>query len=162
MKNLTCVGVITDAYHLRGLVKIKTFTAKPENICHLKCQDESGRAMVITKGSGGTNVFRIEGISDRTMAERLIGNKIYLDRKDLPPIESDDEFYMDELVDVPVFDTNNVQIGRVGGCFNFGAGDILEIVFADDSEEMFLFTKENFPEVNRERIVLVHNKQAQV
>ena len=150
-KNLTCVGIITDAYHLRGLVKIKTFTEKPENICNLKCEDESGKPMTIEKSSSGA--FRINGVTDRTMAEKIIGTKIYVNRDDLPQIDSDEEFYMDELVNVPVFDTNNVQIGRVGGCFDFGAGDILEIVFADDSEEMYLFTRENFPEVSRERVV---------
>ena len=151
--NLTCVGVITDAYHMRGLVKIKTFTAKPENICHLKCQDESGKSMVISK-TPSKYIYKIEGITDRTMAEKIIGVKIYVNRADLPKIEDVDEFYIDELVNVPVFNMKNVQIGQVGGAYNFGAGDILEIIFTDGSEEMYLFTKENFPEANRERVVL--------
>jgi 16S rRNA processing protein RimM len=151
--NLTCVGVITSAYHLRGLVKIKTFTANPENICSLRCQDESGKIVKIEKASV-PHTYRIDGINDRTMAEKMIGTKIYVNRTDLPKIVSDDEFYIDELQNVPVFNIDNVQVGHVGGCFNFGAGDILEIVFADGREEMFLFTRENFPEVDRKRVVI--------
>ena len=147
------MGVITDAYHLRGLVKIKTFTDKPDNICTLKCQDESGNAIKIEKATA-PNTYRINDVNDRTMAEKIIGTKIYVNREDLPQIDSDEEFYMEELQNVPVFDTNNVQVGHVGGCFNFGAGDILEIVFADDREEMYLFTRENFPEVSLKRVVI--------
>jgi 16S rRNA processing protein RimM len=157
MKNFTCVGIITDAYHLRGLVKIKTFTSKPENICLLKCQDEFGNVMEISKKPGRTNIFAINNVTDRTTAERIVGTKIYVDRRDLPPTESDDEFYIDDLVDVPVFDTNNTHVGRVRGCFNFGAGDILEIAFMNEKEEMFLFTKENFLEASKEKIVIAQN-----
>lgn len=143
------VGVITDAYHMKGMVKIKTFTSKPENICHLKCHYENGINIIIEKGSV-PNVFRIKGIENRTEAEKLIGNKIYVQKEDLPEIEAEDEFYMDDMPGMKVLDSTNKQIGIVLGCFNFGAGDILEISFTNGTEEMYLFTHENFPEVTKE------------
>ena len=152
--NVTCVGVIIDAYHMQGLVKIKTFTSKPENISKLKCLDENGMSAVIEKSSVA-NVFRIQGVNTRTEAEKIIGTKFYVKREDLPKIDSEEEFYMEELVNVPVRDIGDNQIGIVKGCFNFGAGDILEISFADGKEEMYLFTRENFPEVSREFLKLV-------
>jgi 16S rRNA processing protein RimM len=143
------VGVITDAYHMKGMVKIKTFTSKPENICHLKCQYENDDHIIIEKGSV-PNVFRIKGVENRTEAEKIIGNKIYVKKEDLPEIEAEDEFYMDDMPGMPVLDSAGAKIGIVMGCFNFGAGDILEVSFIDGREEMYLFTHENFPEVTKE------------
>jgi len=151
--NVSCVGVITDAYHMQGLVKIKTFTSKPENITKLKCIDEEGRGIVIA-ASSIANVFRIQGITTRTEAEKIIGTKFYVKLEDLPQIDSEEEFYMEELVNIPVCDMEDNHIGVIKGCFNFGAGDILEIRFVDGKEEMYLFTRENFPEVSRKFVRL--------
>ena len=152
-ENLLCVAIVSDAYHMQGLVKMKTFTEKPENICHLKCIDEHGKSIVVEKTSKA-NIYRIKDITNRTDAEKIIGTKIYVTRQDLPKIDSDEEFYMDELVGVKVRNTSDIEIGVVTGCFNFGAGDILEIRFNNDKSEMYLFTRENFPEANREFVKL--------
>jgi len=145
----TCVGIVQDAYHMQGLVKIKTFTAKPENICMLKCKYEDGKTVVIKRGTAA-GTYRIEGINTRTEAEKLIGTKIYVSREDLPALEDEDEFYTDDLVGMAVLDTEGKNIGVVKGAFNFGAGDILEIAFTAGGAEMLLFTRENFPEVTNE------------
>ena len=153
MGNLTCVGAIIDAYHMQGMVKIKTFTAKPENIGKLKCLDEKG-SPVIVEATSKVGVFRIKGINDRTEAEAMIGTKIYVQREDLPKIDSEEEFYMEDMAGMIALDMKGNQIGIVKGCYNFGAGDILEISFTDGKEEMYLFTRENFPEVSREFVKL--------
>ena len=41
-KQLICVGVISSAYHLQGLVKITAFTEDPKNICKLDCKSDAG------------------------------------------------------------------------------------------------------------------------
>lgn len=150
--NMLCVGVIKDAYHMHGLVRIKTFTEKAENICNLACMYKNGDEVVITKGSGA-DIFRLEGVSSRTEAEKLIGHKIYINKDALPPLESD-EFYINDLTGLAVLDMQGDNIGKIKGCFNFGAGDILEISFTNGKSEMILFTKENFPEVSTEGVKL--------
>jgi 16S rRNA processing protein RimM len=151
-----CVGSVNDAYHMQGLVKIKTFTAKSENICNLKCHYEDGSNIVIKKGPSA-NTYRIEGVNTRTEAEKLVGTKIYTYKEDLPELESDGEFYMDDLIGLPVVDMQDSNIGEVKGCFNFGAGDILEISFTKGKNEMILFTHENFPEVSKHVVKLSSN-----
>lgn len=147
-KDKLCVGVITDAYHMRGLVKIKTFTTKPENICSLKCSDAFGNVFIIKKGTS-KDIYKIDGVESRTEAEKIIGTKIYVERSDLPDIDSADEFYIEDLVGLEVIDMNDNKIGVVSGCFNFGAGDIIEIKSLDGNLDMHLFTVDNFPEVTK-------------
>ena len=196
-----CVGIISEPYHMQGMVKIKTFTSSPENICSLKCYDEKGNRLVIEQSTSRKGTYRVKGITTRTEAERAIGTKIYTKRDELPTIE-EDEFYIEDLVNLPVLDEDGQRVGYVLACHNFGAGDIIEVMFEngarhcgiviarrtksdeaihlDDASassshdmhdnglprfatlarndghtsEMYLFTRKNFPEVSKDRVVI--------
>jgi 16S rRNA processing protein RimM len=139
------VGVVKDAYHMQGLVKIKTFTEDPNGICDLKCLDSTGKNYKISS-SKIKGVYKIAGIENRTEAENLIGVKFYVHKADLPML-ADDSFYVKDLINLPVIDFENNLIGYVKGCMNFGAGDLIEIAFLNDKVEIYPFTKDIFIEV---------------
>lgn len=155
-KSLLCVGIISEPYHMQGMVRIKTFTSHPENICTLKCYDKDGNRLIIEQSTSRKATYRVKGITTRTEAEQSVGMKIYVKRDELPPAEKD-EFYIEDLVNLPVLGMNEQKVGYVLACHNFGAGDIVEVMFGVElgkESEMYLFTRENFPEVRGDAIVI--------
>jgi len=149
--NLILVGVISSAYHLKGLVKISSYTHQPEDICGHICFDEKGNEykLKVIKHDTKKIIAKIEGIDNRTKADKILGTKLYADRKNFPEI-AQDEHYVTDLIGRDVIDKNNEKIGKVKAFHNFGAGDIVEISFKDKKSELYPFTKEIFVEVTDE------------
>ena len=46
------------------------------------------------------------------------------------------------------------------GYYNFGAGDIFEITFDDESIELFPFVKIYFPQITKDYVVFVKPKES--
>jgi len=151
--NLILVGVVSAAYHLKGLVKINSYTSDPKNICNLNCIDKEGNNISLSfiKFDKKKIIVRIDGVNDRNEAEKLFGTKLYIKREELPEI-NESEFYISDLIGIDVIDENDLILGKIHAIHNFGAGDIVEIKFKDGAKEMFPFTKELFPEISKDYI----------
>ena len=84
-----CVGVVTGAHGVRGAVRIKSFTAEPEDVASYgPLEDESGErrfTLRIVGSAKGVLIAAISGIDDRDRAEALRGLRLYLPRSALPP-----------------------------------------------------------------------------
>ena len=75
----------------------------------------------------------------------------------MPEIE-EEEFYFADLIGLPVVNMKQEVIGKVGGVHNFGAGDIIEISAPEKKSELYPFTKELFPEITAEHVVMAEYK----
>ena len=64
-------------------------------------------------------------------------------------------------LDTPQLDFLGKKIGIIIDVANFGAGDIIEIRFNNDTEEMFPFTKEFFPEIGKDYVVFKNTNVVQ-
>jgi 16S rRNA processing protein RimM len=163
-KKLICIGVVSEPYHLNGLVKISFFTEDPKAISRLRCQKLDGSPMVIKfiKSDKKKIICKIDSITSRTDAENILGTKIYVQRCDLPEL-GDAEFYIEDLVGLDVRDVDEKSIGKVKACYNFGAGDIIEIEFVDAerSIKMHHFSKEIFPEITKEYIRFIEPESSE-
>src|SRR3954470_12673451 len=91
-----CVGVVTGAHGVRGAVRLKSFTAEPEDIAaYGPLEDERGQRRfalrLVNNAKGGSAkgvlIGAISGIDDRDRAEALRGLRLYLPRSALPPTE---------------------------------------------------------------------------
>lgn len=149
--NLILLGAITGAFGVRGEVRVKTFTAAPEDIAaYGPLLDERG-AVVLTPRRARVvkDAVALGGpeIKDRNAAEALRGTALYAPREKLPP-PSDDEFYHVDLIGLHAEDEAGAAMGVVSGVQNYGAGDLLEItppVGADYGVWLLPFTRENTP-----------------
>ena len=95
----------------------------------------------------GPIVF-INDIDNRTNAEIFVNKNIYLKKEELQPTD-DNEFYFHDLEGLDVIDNKNEIVGKVISVVNFGAGDLLEILFLKSNKnEFFRFTEQNFPSIN--------------
>ena len=146
-----CLGAITGAHGVRGLVRIKSFTETPEDLtAYGPLWDEAGRRrfdVTVKSQAKGALIAAIAGVDDRDAAEALKGTRLYVDRTALPPTE-EEEYYHADLIGLSAEDRDGKAIGRVTGVQNYGAGDILEIERPDGTELLLPFTKAAVPEVD--------------
>ena len=122
----------------RDINQFKTFYLEDESIIKLK---------LVSFDKKGPIVF-INDIDNRTNAEIFVNKNIYLKKEELQPTD-DNEFYFHDLEGLDVIDNKNEIVGKVISVVNFGAGDLLEILFLKSNKnEFFRFTEQNFPSIN--------------
>lgn len=61
---------------------------------------------------GRTLLVRFVGVADRTAAEAIVGESLYVDANERRAL-ADDEFWPDELVGLIVFSTSGTEVGVV-------------------------------------------------
>lgn len=125
-----CVGQITAAHGVRGLVKLKSFTGNPRAVAgYGPLTDRAGgRVFRIRLMSAAKDHWLAEvgGVRDRNAAEALAGTRLYVERRLLPEPE-EGEFYHADLIGLPAFLPDGARFGSVTALYDFGAGDMVEI-----------------------------------
>ena len=145
-----CIAKVATAHGIKGLVKLHIF-ADDETLATGKLfTSESGDktlSLTLKNQTAKHWLAEIEGITDRTDAEKLRGTELYIDETSLPDIDNDDEFYIADLLGLPCIDTSNKHIGKIITVENFGASDLLEI--QPDGDESFYvpFTDDTILEI---------------
>jgi 16S rRNA processing protein RimM len=127
------VGAIAAPHGVRGLVKVKSFTAEPADIAaYGPLSDETGRRRITLQvmsgagGGAGALICRIEGVADRDAAAAIKGLRLYVERAALPAPEAE-EYYQADLIGLAAELPDGSPFGRVVAVQNYGAGDLLEI-----------------------------------
>jgi 16S rRNA processing protein RimM len=147
---MVCVGIITGAHGVTGAVRVKSFTARPEDVGRYgPLSDESGRPFTVKVIGFAKNVLiaRLAGVEDRNRAEELRGLRLYLPRAALPPTEAE-EYYHADLIGLDAVLGDGRRLGRVRAVHDFGAGDTLEIERAEAPPAMVPFTRAVVPIVD--------------
>jgi 16S rRNA processing protein RimM len=125
-----CLGAIAGAHGVRGLVRVKSFTAEPQAIAaYGPLQDEQGQrrfSLEVLGESKGLVLARIAGVEDRDAAERLKGVRLYVRRVDMPEPDAE-EFYQADLIGLMAQRPDGTSLGTVRTVNDFGAGASLEI-----------------------------------
>ncbi len=165
-----CIGAIAGVRGLKGEVRIKSFTADPDDIAaYGPVSTEDGERTYrinVTARAKGLIIARLDGIEDRDAAEALKGTRLYVPKSVLPKPD-DGDFYHADLIGLKAETGDGDTLGTVKAVHNFGAGDIIEIV--DESgggpgerkeDLMVPFTAELVPEVDltEGRIVVAPQK----
>ena len=150
-RQMVCVGVVAGAHGVRGLVRVKSFTERPEDIvAYGPLSDEGGaRTLILTLAgrSKGQLLARIEGVADRDAAEALKGVRLHVPRAALPEPEAD-SFYHGDLIGLAAEYPDGRPLGRVRAVHDFGAGTVLELTLAAGGAAMLPFTRDVVPLVD--------------
>ncbi len=152
MDNMICVGAIAGAFGVHGDVRIKSFTAHPEDIAAygaLTTEDGARSFDVEITGQIKNGMSaRLTGVQTKEQADALRGVRLYADRAQLPKLP-DDEYYHTDLIGLEVYDTGGTLLGRVKDVLNHGASDLLEIQGPHLKDTVLLpFTLEAVPTVD--------------
>jgi len=153
------LGVIGRPHGVRGLVRVQSFTGRPEAIAgYGPLTDEAGtrsfRLEIVTPGE--MPVVRIAGVADRDAAARLTGTRLYVERAALPPAD-EDEYYLADLVGCAVVDEAGAALGTVAAVHDHGAGAFLEVAREGGPALLLPFTRAAVPVVDlaARRLVVV-------
>ncbi|WP_032139596.1 ribosome maturation factor RimM [Rickettsia tamurae] len=162
LENLILVGVIKSCHGIKGHVILKSFTDPTTKILERNLVNESGKNIhikLISQNAKGELICTFNDIATRNEAENLKGYKIFCLRASLPELE-EDEFYIADLNHLPILDQDHKEIGKIKNILNFGAGDIIEIEFSDQTTELLPFNKEFFPVITKDYVILNYQREA--
>jgi len=155
-----CLGVVVDAHGIQGAVRVKSFTADPLDVAaYGPVSSEDGARVwpIRVQGSAkGVVLCRLEGVRDRTTAEALKGQRLWVDRDALPADDpddadgDDDSYYHADLIGLRVeVENDGRHLGAVRAVHDFGAGDVLDIApVAGGRPLMVPFTRAAVPLVD--------------
>jgi 16S rRNA processing protein RimM len=155
-----CVGQFAGAHGVRGCVRLKPFTAVPEDaIRYGTVATEDGArsfALELVGQAKGVLIVRIAGVADRDAAQALSGTRLYVDRARLPEPAAE-EFYHADLIGMAVETPDGAPLGTIRAVDDYGAGDLLDLQLRDGRSVMVPFTQAVVPtlDVAARRCVVV-------
>ncbi|MFN7056513.1 ribosome maturation factor RimM [Hyphomonas sp.] len=154
------MGVLKGAHGVRGEVRVKSLTAEPEDLFTYGPLLDAGGAVILTPVSArpGKEHFIVrpkESLQKEDWDARR-GQLLHVRRSRLPEAD-EDEFYIEDLVGLDVFDGGEAPAGRIRSVQDFGAGDLLEIDMPGaPSTVMVPFTRADVPVIDmaRRRVII--------
>lgn len=122
MSRLVEIGRLGSPYALAGGLKFRG----EEVIFQLDrvyIEGQGFRAIQDVFYAGSSLVVQFLGVTNREMAEALVGLRVYALAEDLPPLE-EGQFYYFRLIGLPVY-VGETLLGRVVDVLDTGAQDVL-------------------------------------
>ncbi len=152
MTERVIVGSIGGSFGVHGEVRLKSFCADPQAIAdYTPLFTEDGRRfaqIVLTGQTKNGFTARLDGVITKEDADALRNTSLYAARSGMPPLP-DDEYYYADLIGLTVLDTGGVTLGIVKNVMDHGAGDLLEILPAGQSDTVLLpFTQAVVPTID--------------
>lgn len=129
-------GKVVGVFGIKGWLKVKAYTQPAENILayapwYVRLPNGSVSELVVDQHQFKPQglIVHIEGVDDRSQAERIGKPEIEVDRSCLPELEEGD-FYWHQLLGLNViseFDGAECTLGRVASFLETGANDVLVV-----------------------------------
>lgn len=127
------IGKIVSVKGLKGEVRVNSYSDEDgfeglETIILSRNSKEKAEYKIEKVGYQGAQVLlKLKGIDDRTLAEGLVGNDIFITEDELR-ILPDDTYYLRDLIGCDCFDVKeNVLIGKITDVIQNSAQDIYEV-----------------------------------
>lgn len=126
------IGKIFSAHGIKGYVKIFPLTNEAERFYDLKdvfIKDGQEMQALSIEDILLKNKFvliKFNQIKNRNDAEKLKDFFIYLNRTQAVKLDKD-EYFIEDLIGLSAYDTNNINIGTVSDIIQTGAVDVLVI-----------------------------------
>lgn len=139
------VGEFGRPHGVRGLLRLRAFTADPAAItAYGPLSDEAG-ARHFRLTLKGPDLVAVEGVSDRDAAQRLTGTQLFVPREALPKTD-EDEFYLADLIGLRAVTEAGDVLGVVRAVQDHGGGAFLVV---EGAQEILLpFTRQVVPKVD--------------
>jgi 16S rRNA processing protein RimM len=151
------LGRIGRAQGLKGEVRLTSFTGDPLAIASYGALEsaDGARRFEIEQISQRNDVVvaRIKGVNDRSSAEALTNQELWIAREKLAVEVEEDEFLLADLIGCVAHAADGRHVGTVVDVPNYGAGDLVEIALfgaenAKNSTALLPFTRAFVPEVD--------------
>ncbi len=154
------LGKITKPHGIRGELKVLSYTEQLERFKRYDTlylsRDDGKSYLPYTREKmrlqGTSVILKLKGCDDRNSAETLVGCKLSIEEKELPPPE-EGEFYLYELEGKEAFDTEGKRIGTIASVLIGQGQDLLQII-SDSGEVLVPLVSEFLVERDDVKIVL--------
>ncbi len=129
---MVIMGKIVAAQGILGWVKVQTFTEYLDSLLDYDVwyvgNERSWRPLQVVDADvhGKVLVAKLEGIADRTAAEKYKGQLVAVPRSELPE-EEEGEYYWSDLVGLKVLNLAGEELGTVDTLLETGANDVLSV-----------------------------------
>ena len=136
------LGYISAVHGIKGWVKVHSWTKPMEAIFNyqpwLLEKDKKPVDIVDGRKQGKGLAALLPDCEDRDQAARLVGQKIFCRREQLPATD-EDEYYWSDLEGLEVRTTHGESLGRVERMMETGANDVM--VIRGDRERLVPFVQ---------------------
>jgi 16S rRNA processing protein RimM len=139
---MVVMGKVVGAQGIQGWVKVQTFTEYLDSLLDYKNwyvgNEQAWRPLEVLEANvhGGKGLIaKLQGIADRTAAEKYKGLLIAIPRAELPEQE-EGEYYWSDLIGLSVENLQGEVFGTVDTLLETGANDVL--VVKDESGETLI------------------------
>lgn len=129
---MVVMGKIVAAQGILGWVKVQTFTEYLDSLLDYDIwyvgNENAWRPLQVLEADvhGKVLVAKLEGIADRTAAEKYKGQLIAVPRAELPE-EDEGEYYWSDLIGLKVLNLADEELGTVETLLETGANDVLSV-----------------------------------
>lgn len=147
LKDFALMGAVGKAHGIKGelsLIWHGDFAPTAGTEIYLSGKDEEllPRKLVSARWHKDRLLAVIEGVPDRTAAEALSGSRVFMAKRDLPPLE-EDEFYIDELLGSEVALEDGSVVGLLDH-LEFPADQEIWVIKGVDGREVLFPAREEF------------------
>ena len=135
------MGVLVRPHGIRGEIVVDWQAISPFSL-DAPLWLQAGRnepcpaRIVALRQHKGRPLIQLEGVNDRTAAERLRGLKLLVRRDDLPELD-DDEAYIEDLLGSQILLEDGTPLGRFADVEQSAAHDVWVIATPDGKEVLF-------------------------
>jgi 16S rRNA processing protein RimM len=130
---MVVMGRVVAAQGLQGWVKVQAFTEYLDSLLdyetwYLGNDKHPWREFKVQECNVHTKVLvaRLEGIADRTAAEKCKGLLVAVPRSSLPA-QAENEYYWSDLIGMKVINLQGETLGMVDTLIETGANDVLSV-----------------------------------
>lgn len=141
------IGEIVSAVGIKGEVKIYNFSNvmdrfEDDELFYLGTRENTSKMTIDSiRYQKNMPVVRLNGVTDRNEAERLIGKEIFISEASLHELP-EDTFYVRELIGVLVYDKELGLIGEVVDVLQNTAQDLYKVKTKEGKEVYIPAVKE--------------------
>lgn len=121
------VGRVSSPHGVRGDIKVAPLTDFPERFEPRAIVWLNGQPLRIERSrwQGRLVVLKLEGIDDRTAAEAIREQELFV--PELAVIEEEGVFYQHDIIGLAAFDLEGNELGKVADIFSTGSTDVYVI-----------------------------------
>ncbi|MDO8991143.1 MAG: ribosome maturation factor RimM [Sideroxyarcus sp.] len=141
---MVVMGKVVGAQGLQGWVKVHTFTEYLDSLLDYETwymgDEQSWRPLEVLEANvhgGKVLIAKLQGIADRTAAEKCKGLLIAVPRESLPE-QPEGEYYWSDLIGMSVENLAGEKFGIVQSLLETGANDVL-VVKGEGGETLMPF-----------------------
>lgn len=158
-KDYVYIGTITGVFGIKGELKVYTesdfidYRFRVDAKIFLNSRNQTIEATVSSMRIHKNNVLiTINKLYDINQVEQYVNYKIYAHVDDVPPLDEDD-YQVDDLVGLDVFDEFDKYIGVVNDFIEVPQGHIMEVV--DGTKKVLIpFVDEYILEIYEDQIIV--------